>query len=104
MKSSNPQIPILKSPILQSSNSFDGSRCTVGGAAIGSAFECLRLRIDDDDLRDALAAAFAQRLTAALQLFHRVGREAELLVVDPIRQPLMVEARRIHRFLRIHPE
>ena len=50
------------------------------------------------------AAAVAQRVAAPLELRGRVRRQAVLLVVDPVGQPLMVEARRVDRLLRVHAE
>ena len=59
-----------------------GNVHAVGDTVVRPTFEHVFLGVVHDDLRHALAAAFAHRVAAPLEFLDRIRREAELLVVD----------------------
>jgi hypothetical protein len=82
---------------------YDQASPAIGLAPVNTAFEQIFLLVPDDYPR--LPGRSSRELVSARrQDSQRVGRDAVALVCNEIRQPLVMEARRIDRLLRVHPE
>src|SRR5436190_14883918 len=76
----------------------------VGISRVGRSHARTGASIDEDGVGGALLAAECHPMPHGLELPYDVGGHTLLLDLDHVRQPLMVNACRVHRLLDVHVE